>query len=130
MPGAELTTVREFLGLTVDRLAERLAVTPRTVRHWEGGRYPIPDGVREDVEALEAFTSDAVARVVDGLNDMRDPAIAVWRGEGASDDIAASRPDIAQLGARWWRMVAYRAALEVPGTIIGTPDEIEAALAQ
>ena len=37
------------------------------------------------------------------------------------------RPDIAELGPRWWRHVAYRAACEVPGTIIGTADEIVAA---
>ena len=129
MPGAELTTVREHLGLTVERLAARLAVHPRTVRAWEQGRYPIPPGVRAEIEGLETFTADAVERVVEGLADKRDPAVAVWRGEHANAAMSEMRPDIAELGPRWWRHVAYRAASEIPGTIIGTTDEIEAALA-
>jgi hypothetical protein len=44
MTPAEFRVVREFLGLSIEWLAEHLEVNPRTVRHWEDGGYPIPDG--------------------------------------------------------------------------------------
>ena len=122
MTGGELQTVREYLGLTGDRLAAILDVTPRTLRAWEAGKHPIPDGVREDVEQIEADTAAAVGQVVAALGDMRDPAIAVYRTDA---DLAAARPDVAHLGARWWRHVVARAVAEVPGVVIGTPAELD-----
>src|SRR5690606_819281 len=46
MTPAEFRVVREFLGLTPEWLAAHLGVSGRTVRHWEQGKYAIPDGVR------------------------------------------------------------------------------------
>ncbi|MHB1063572.1 MAG: Aca2/YdiL-like domain-containing protein [Georgenia sp.] len=122
MLGGELQTVRDWLGVTVDRLAAMLEVNPRTVRAWEAGKYPVPEGVREAVECLEADTAVAVGEIVSALHDMRDPAVAVYRTD---EDLAGARPDAAHLGARWWRHVVARAATEVPGVIIGTVSELD-----
>jgi DNA-binding transcriptional regulator YiaG len=52
MTGAELNAAREFLGLTIERLADFLAVDPATVRKWEQGKYAVPAGVRAEVQAF------------------------------------------------------------------------------
>lgn len=123
MDGGELQTIREFLGLTIDALAGMLRnrdgapVNPRTVRAWESGRDLIPESVREQVEAIEAMTAQAVGELVDALRDARDPAVVVYRRD---EDMHAERPDMAHLPARWWRHVVARAAHEVPGVEIVT----------
>lgn len=124
MTGGELQTVREYLGLTGDALAAMLGVNPRTLRAWEAGRDPIPERVREEVEQIEADTAAAVGELVAALEDMRDPAVAVYRTDA---DMHAARPDATHLTARWWRHVAARAAHEVPGLLIGTADELAGA---
>ncbi|MDO4888148.1 MAG: DUF1870 family protein [Actinomycetaceae bacterium] len=122
MPGVELQTVREALGLTSEALARLLRVNARTVRAWEAGRDPIPYRVRSEVEALEAYTAECVEHVVQALLDSRDPeaAIVVYRSD---EQLHAARPGFEDLTARWWRAVAYRAACEVPGTPIVTPPD-------
>jgi len=124
MPSAELQTVREYLGLTIDAMARLLHVNPRTVRSWEAGRDPIPTRIREEVEAIEAYTAEVVGHVVGELNDAADAIIAVYR---TNDDFARERPDLAADGftARWWRHVVARVAHEVPGLVIVSPDEVE-----
>ena len=51
------------------------SVSPRTVRHWEQGKYRIPDGVREEIEHLEAATAQAVTAGVDTYRDLPDPSV-------------------------------------------------------
>lgn len=121
MTGGELQTVREYLGLTTERLARRLGVRHDTVRHWESGRVPIPVRVRQEVEALEQDTARAVDDLVRALNDARDPAVVVYR----DNQLPVDRPDVIALGVRWWRHVVARAVGEVPGVVIGTPDELD-----
>lgn len=125
MPSAELQSVREYLGLTNDALARMLSVNPRTLRSWESGREPIPRRVREEVEAIEHFTSQAVDAIVDDLEDSHDSIIAVVRTD---DEFALERPEEAARGftARWWRHVCARVARKVPGLIIVAADEFEA----
>lgn len=121
MTGGELQTVREYLGLTGDWLAARLHVNPRTVRAWEAGRYPVPDGVRTEVEALESQTAAAVGELVAALQDARDPAVVVYRDDA---ELAADRPGAGHMPARWWRHVVARACEEVPGVRIGAREEL------
>ena len=120
MLGGELWVVREGLGMTRPAMAKRLGVREDTVRKWELGKDPIPYRVRDEVEALEAHTAEAVGTLVDALNRSAHVAVAVYRAE---DDFAG-RPDIQELGAGWWRMVVWRASLEVPGAVIGLPEEL------
>lgn len=64
---AELRVVRERLGLTHEHLARLLGVTDRSVRRWEIGHGPIPDGVRLDVEALKLETAEVIGASVEQL---------------------------------------------------------------
>lgn len=117
MTAAEFRVVREFLNVTGDWLAGHLKVNPRTVRSWEQGRYPIPDGVRIEIEKLEAMTAGAVGRLVAILNDEQEPAVIVYRDDA---EYAAHQP-AADMCASWYRAVVARAALEVPGLVIDYP---------
>jgi transcriptional regulator with XRE-family HTH domain len=111
MTDAELKVVREFLGLTGDWLADHLGVSPRTVRHWEQGKYPIPDGVRLTVEQLESVAAQQITTAIKMLSDVADPALAIPRTD-------ADCPPECPWPASWHRAVAARIAQEVPGLTI------------
>lgn len=117
MTDAELRVVREHLGLTGDWLAAHLHVSPRTVRHWEQGKYAIPDGVRVEIERLEAVTADAVTAGIDAYRDVDDPAEVSLLTYRSDDDYHAHHPEVAW-PASWHRAVCARIAHEVPGATI------------
>ncbi|MGI5273146.1 helix-turn-helix domain-containing protein [Nonomuraea sp. CA-218870] len=116
MTDAELKVVREFLGVTGDWLADHLGVSPRTVRHWEQGKYPIPDGVRLTIENLEATAAQQVSAAIELLNDAPDAAMAIPRTE-------ADCPPECPWPPSWHRAVAARIAQEVPGLSIVYSDQ-------
>jgi hypothetical protein len=118
MTDAEFRVVREYLGLTGDWLAGRLNVSDRTVRHWEQGKYPIPDGVRLAMEQLEAQTGEFIGGCVEKLMDIPDPGVLVYRND---TEYHAANPDI-DFPASWHRAVVARIALEVPGLRIAYPE--------
>lgn len=126
MTPAEFKVVREFLGLTGDWLAAHLGVSPRTVRHWEQGKYAIPDGVRLAIEDLEAHTGQFVDGVVEQLMDLPDPGAITYRDDA---EYRAAHPD-AEFPASWHRAVVARVAQEVPGLSIAYASDVEAGLAQ
>lgn len=117
MTPAEFRVVREFLGLTGDWLAGHLNTSPRTVRHWEAGKYLIPDGVRLELEDLEQRTAEFVAGAVEKLLDMPDPGLVVYRSDA---EYHAAVPD-SPFPASWHRAVVARIALEVPALAISYP---------
>ena len=117
MSPAEFRVVREFLGLTGDWLAARLGVSSRTVRHWEQGRYPIPDGVRLEVEALEERAGRYIGMLIGQLDDMADPTLVTYRDE---HEYRLADP-VSPYPASWHRAVAARVALEVRGLSIVYP---------
>lgn len=121
MTGGEMQTIREYLGLTLDTLASILHVREDTLRKWEAGKDPIPYRIPDEIDRIEALTSDAIDDLVSGINDSPDPYVIVYRTD---DDMLAARPEFGHLGARWWRHVAARAAYEVPGlAIIGSHEK-------
>lgn len=114
MTDAQFKVVREFLGLTGDWIAEWLGVSPRTVRHWEQGKYPIPDGVRALIESLEARTSSWVTEIAAELTGVPDPTVVTYRTDV---EYHADHPD-AEFPASWHRAVIARVALKVPALAI------------
>lgn len=118
MTDAEFRTVREFLGLTGDWLAGHLKVSARTVRHWEQGKYLIPDGVRLAMEDLERRTGEFIGALVEKLVGGPDPGVLVYRSD---TEYHAAHPEI-DFPASWHRAVVARIALEVPGLRIAYPD--------
>jgi hypothetical protein len=118
MTPAEFRVIREFLGLSGPWLASHLGVSDRTIRHWEAGRYPIPDGVRIVVEQIEDDAGRAVSTGIDALMDVPDPAILTY---GSDEEYHAAHPEITY-PASWHRAVIARIAQEVPGLVIEYPE--------
>jgi hypothetical protein len=52
-----LTAKLETLGWQQRHLAERLGCHPRTVRHWQAGRYPTPQAVADWIDACLVHAS-------------------------------------------------------------------------
>lgn len=117
MTDAEFRVAREFLGVTGDWLAAHLGVSSRTVRHWEQGKYPIPDGVRLAMEDLEQRTAEFVGALVEKLMDVPDPVVLVYRSD---DEYHAAHPEV-EFPASWHRAVVARIAQEVSGLRIEYP---------
>ncbi|MGK4909676.1 helix-turn-helix domain-containing protein [Streptomyces albus] len=121
MTAAEFKVVREFLGLTGDWLAGHLGVSPRTVRHWEQGKYAIPDSARLEIEKLERQTGEFVSGIVEKLMDLPDPGVITYRDD---DEYHAAHPEI-PFPAAWHRAVVARVAQEVPALSIAYADAAE-----
>lgn len=92
-PMIGLQPLREILGLTGDQLAAHLHVNPRTVRSWEQGRDPVPEGVWAEVDTLLARAQQEVDRVTSYLATGVVPSQPGWY------------PD------RYWRHILARAYL-------------------
>jgi transcriptional regulator with XRE-family HTH domain len=120
MTPAEFKVVREFLGLTGDWLAQHLGVSPRTVRHWEQGKYQIPDGVRLEIEDLESRTAHFVSGIIEKLMDLPDPGVITYRDD---EEYHAAHPEV-PLPASWHRAVIARVAQEVAGLSIVYADQV------
>lgn len=120
MTDAELRVVREYLGLTPEWLADHLGVSARTVRHWEAGKYAIPDGVRLEVEDLEVRTGQFVDGVIAQFMDMPDPGVITYRTDA---EYHAAHPEI-PFPASWHRAVVARVAQEVPALAIAYTDSL------
>lgn len=114
MTDAELRVVREHLGVSGEWLAAHLGVQGRTMRRWEAGSHPIPDGAREEIEHLEEQTAETIDRAVEQLLDVPDPTIATYRTDV---DYRTAEPD-GGWSAGWHRAVVARVAERVPGLAI------------
>lgn len=121
MTPAEFKVAREFLGLTGDWLAGHLDVSPRTVRHWEQGKYPVPDGVRLQIEELERITGEFVGGAAHQLMDLPDPGIVTYRDDA---EYQADHPE-SVYPASWHRAVCARIAQEVTGLSIAYASDVQ-----
>lgn len=122
MTDAELRVVREYLGLTGDALGQLLGVQGRSVRNWEAGKYAIPDGVRDQIEAWEASTAEQVTAAIEAVNAMVDPAIATYRSDA---DYWGAQPQMEPWPAAWHRAIVARVAQEVPGLVIAYRNDVD-----
>lgn len=120
MTGAELRTVREFLGLSTNWLAQYLEVGERKIMRWEAAEVPIPDGVAAQVDDLYEEAATIVSRLVGKYralvkaNDGNDVEILTYRTD---EDYWAVIGD-AKFPARWHRMLCARVAEQVPGLVV------------
>lgn len=121
MTDAELHTVREWLGFTGDALASWLDVPSRTLRRWEAGKYPIPDGVRLEVEDLEQRTAAFLNALLPQVKADPDPILVTYRFD---QDFHQANPDMQAFPAAWHRRVCMRIAQEVPGVSIVYSDTL------
>lgn len=124
---AEVRIAREYLGLTGDKMAEKLGVNPRTLRSWEQGRDPIPGRIRPEIAELKAATDAAVAKLVAGLEDSDDDTLITYRtDEEYKEAVRGTSWSEGWHGwsASWHRQVCARAAAQT-GARIDYADEEE-----
>lgn len=111
MTDAELRVAREHLGLTGEAVSKLLDVQDRTVRRWEAGTSPIPDGVTDAMEQWEQVTTEHVAALVNATAGMRTPTVKTYRND---TDFWADQPEMQPFPASWHRAVTTRVAQQIP----------------
>jgi hypothetical protein len=118
---AELKSLRECIGFTGDALGAYLTppTAGRTVRRWEEGKYPIPEGVADEVRELAKLTDTYVQETEKSLRAQATPTLTVYRDDA---EFHHAHPDMARFPAAWHRAVAVRAARQVEGARIVFPD--------
>lgn len=108
MTAAEFQATREALGLTGDWLAGHLGVSARTIRHWEHGKYAIPEGVYVEMHRLAGtarrLVRDLVAAAEETIAGGESARITVYR---STEEYHAAEPE-ATMPASWHRAVAWR----------------------
>ncbi|MFF1284328.1 helix-turn-helix domain-containing protein [Streptomyces sp. NPDC058299] len=123
---AEVRIAREYLGLTGDKMAERLGVNPRTLRSWEQGRDAIPGRIRPEIAELKAATDAAVAELVAGLEDGDDDTLITYRNDDEYKAGVSGTPwseGWHGWAASWHRQVCARAAAQTGARIDFVDDE-------
>lgn len=103
MSGAELRTIRQGLGVTVEWLATLLRIAPRTVTRWETGDQPIPPGISDEMQFL---LGEATTEVVEH--------VASFTRPGQSPEAIVILNYAAAMPIGWQRAIAFRVLLEVP----------------
>lgn len=120
LTSAEVRIAREYLGLTGDKMAEKLGVNPRTLRSWEQGRDPIPGRIRPEIAEMKAATDAAVAKLAAALEDSDDDTLITFRND--EEYTAWARGTSWSEGwhgwsASWHRQVCARAAAQTGARI-------------
>ncbi|USY18069.1 YdiL family protein [Nocardiopsis exhalans] len=118
---AELKSLREHLGFTGNALGAYLTspAAGRTVRRWEEGKHPIPEGVADEVRELAKLTDTYVQEAEKSLHAQANPTLTVYRDDA---EYHHAHPHMARFPAAWHRAVAVRAARQVEGARIVFPD--------
>jgi DNA-binding transcriptional regulator YiaG len=121
MTGSELQVARVRLGLTRADLASVLSAGENTVRRWEIGKDPVSFRARDTINDIESAADKAVNSLIASLREMGTPRVVLFKEQ---ESVGDAPPGLAAYGAGWWRAVAGRAAQQVPGTRIGTHEEL------
>jgi transcriptional regulator with XRE-family HTH domain len=95
---AEFRTIREYMGFTLDEIAAYLGLSPRTVRNWEQGKYPIADGAAAELHDLVAFTHS----YIDARSAEATGPLATYRSDAA---LHRAHPELSRYPSRWHRHV-------------------------
>ena len=117
MTGAELQSMREYLGLSIDWLAEQLTLNKRRMLRMEEGKERIPtvlvsliDDIYEETNQMVDELSGHYRRKVKATQN--DVVVATYRTDREYDAAGGKYP------SRWHRMVMARVAHAVPGLVI------------
>jgi len=119
MTGAEFRCLREYLGLTNAWLADYLGVHERSVNRWGDDISPIPPGIADDMQKLDA---DAAMSVDAGVAHLRTTNSRTWTTWRTDDALHAAHPDDGHT-AQWHRAIAARIRERVAGVVLEFGDE-------
>ncbi|WP_424936658.1 MULTISPECIES: helix-turn-helix domain-containing protein [Bacteria] len=109
MSPAELRSIREQVGYSIEDLARALSKSRSIIQKWEAGKAPIPGAVAGDIEAMQDDYQDDLEKALARA----ESEIIVWPGPLDDDSWdATGRP------SRWWRQIAAQCRQEHGSRII------------
>src|SRR5690554_7805945 len=125
LTAAEFKTLREHLGIPGEWLARRFGVSDRSVRHWDSGKYPVPERISRWLVWLAEATEATVAGIAERLESSPERLLVTYRNDEervADDPYRGLYPDD-DLPAAWHRRMAARVAERVPGLRLVYPGQ-------
>ena len=133
LTAAEFKTLREHLGIPGEWLARRFGVSDRSVRHWDSGKYPVPERISRWMRWLAEATEDTVAWIAERLETSPESErlLVTYRNDEELDACAADDPHRGlypddDVPAAWHRRMAARVAERVPGLRLIYPGQTAA----
>jgi transcriptional regulator with XRE-family HTH domain len=117
MNGAELKTIRESLGLSLQWLADKASVSHRSAAYWEAGAK-IPNDVIKLILSLEKSVNNAVANALISIIDATEnqqglPDRIVLVRYKTDQDLWRFRKDMAGFPASYHASILYRLRTEI-----------------
>src|SRR5690554_852097 len=133
LTAAEFKTLREHLGIPGEWLARRFGVSDRSVRHWDSGKYPVPERISRWMRWLAEETEATVAWIAERLETSPESErlLVTYRNDAelyarvADDPHRGLYPDD-DVPAAWHRRMAARVAERVPGLRLIYPGQTAA----
>jgi len=133
LTAAEFKTIREHLGIPGEWIARRFGVSDRSVRHWDSGKYPVPERIGRWLRWLAEDTEATVAWIAERLENSPESErlLVTYRNDeeldaGAADDPYRGLYPDDDLPAAWHRRMAARVAGSVPGLRLIYPGQTAA----
>src|SRR5690554_6211224 len=133
LTAAEFKTLRGHLGIPGEWLARRFGVSDRSVRHWDSGKYPVPERISRWLRWLAEDTEATVSWIAERLeaSPESDRLLVTYRNDAELDAGAADDPHRGlypddDLPAAWHRRMAARVAERVPGLRLVYPGQTAA----
>src|SRR5690606_3631574 len=132
LTAADYNTLRKRLGIPGEWLARRFGVSDRSVRHWDSGKYPVPERIGRWLRWLAEATEDTVAWIAERLETSPESErlLVTYRNDEELDACAADDPYRGlypdDLPAAWHRRMAARVAERVPGLRLIYPGQTAA----
>lgn len=133
LTAAEFKTLREHLGIPGEWLARRFGVSDRSVRHWDSGKYPVPERISRWMVWLAEATEATVAGIAERLETSPESErlLVTYRNDAelyarvADDPYRGLYPDD-DVPSAWHRRMAARVAERVPGLRLVYPGQTAA----
>ena len=133
LTAAEFKTLREHLGIPGEWLARRFGVSDRSVRHWDSGKYPVPERISRWLRWLAEDTEVTVSWIAERLETSPESErlLVTYRNDeeldaGAADDPYRGLYPDDDLPSAWHRRMAARVAERVSGLRLIYPGQTAA----
>lgn len=110
MTAAEFQSTRERLGMSDSRTAEFLDVVDRTIRHWDKGKYPVPENVCAEMFSLEDRHINIVKKNISFLENSSYSILLTYRND---DHFFRDHPG-SIFSARWHRSMVKSVQIALP----------------
>lgn len=118
MTGAEMKSLREYLGLPLGWVAEKMTVQRRSVEYWESGRHTPPKDaqalLRHCLEQLEQAVKNTIVVAEEQTAEMGQPPQGIdLRRYKTEDALWAAQPSLTGYPVTYHAAIVVRAALEL-----------------